>query len=254
MEKETIYVSGYLKTQDFNHDKAPEDIKRILIKTPFERYSDDIYSKMYQITHSSNVVMLTREKTKATLESDERKLNIAQSLLVLKTANKQIKVSSEKNEVIIDASIKNEIEKVLEQRFIDEGLALTPMTFEEGEEILHNMSRDELCEFVTDYWNLRANELGLTKEERDAGINYDDIDDEMVDFYIDGLMVQRDVTPEIIKFQIELLEDFIECDNQSLQGAPPKRKKIFAVIWVFTQYKKTFPTKTFNVFLSVAII
>lgn len=216
---------------------------RILLKTSFEKYSEEIYDKLYQIKHSE-VKIQEEERRKSALEYFQMRLDLAEILLIFKQQKGNIRISYGKTAKELSYELNRDIKELLENHYKGWDLDFSPMTFEEGKEILEQNLCEDVHDFIDDYWNEYATEWGLNEEERAGGYNYDDINDEMVELYINGASLRRSITIEQILNKIQELTKGVKANTK--RGAPIKNEKLIAAVSLFSDYKKKFNNKDFR--------
>lgn len=243
--KDTLLVSGDTGRPDL--EMSPEEFdefqkkeknhknafSRILIKSPFEDYTENIYQELLQIKYA-NVEFIKESRRKKALAYFKEKIEIATALLVCKTNTDGIGISNAKQRCKLSSFLKKKIEIALESEYKDAGLDYSPMTYDEGKEILENTLSEDVRDFIDEYWEEYAQESGLDALERLGGYSYDDIDDGMIEYYISGSSVKREITIEQIQKTIEELEEGVKANQR--KGAPRVNEKPYSALLVFTKY------------------
>lgn len=191
------------------------DFMKIISNTSFKDDADAIYDKLCRIRKAKDIQSEEDEEDKYDTNED---INLAKCLLLFKTAgDNNIRIEGKGGSIKAELpSIYNELlEERLKNIYITHKLNYSPMTFEEGKNILEN----NLCEDVVDFLNEY-----LTIEERAKG-NKIIIEDFMVEEYISLSESPKEVTPEQIKAKIKELE---EC-NRKGSGRKVKILRLCAV-------------------------
>lgn len=214
--------------------KAPENFydnfERILLKTPFEDESKSIFDKLLKIKNG-NAKILEEERRKRKLKKATELKSLAESLLVCKTGG-IIELKGLAYSFKITHNISTYIENKLEEEYKNAYLNYEPMTFEEGKEILEGNLCEDVAAFIDNYWHEWANAAGLTQEEMAMGHDYE-IDDELIETYIEGQELSKAITPEQIRGRIKTLEN--EIKSYTKKGAPIKNLKLHCAILVFQE-------------------
>ena len=131
----------------------------------------------------------------------------------------------------ITSSISTLIGTELENKYKEYGLHYEAMTFEEGKEILENRLCDDVESYIYDYWHDYAEWGGISEDEMGDYMN--NIDDELIESYIDGRSLSREITEEQIIGAINSMNDAIKRFNR--QGAPIKNAKLHKVVLLFKE-------------------
>jgi len=248
--KDTILVHGdtgrpdlEMSPEDFEEFQKKEnerkrDFSRILIKSPFEQYSENIYQELSQIK-SSNVEFVEESRRKEALAYFKKHIEIATALLICKTDTAGIGINNAKQRCKLSPYLKKEIEIVFESEYEDAKLDYSPMTYDEGKEILENNLCGDTHDFIDDYWEEYALENDLSEEEMSGGYSYDDIDDDMIEYYISCASLKREITVEQIQETLERLKEGANANQR--KGAPRTNEKPYSALLVFIKYgcKKT---------------
>lgn len=244
--KDTILVSGDIGRPDLEmspekfyefqkkKEKHRNDFIRILIKSPFEEYTEKIYQELLQIKYG-NVEFVEESRRIKALAYFREKKEIATALLVCKTDTDGIGINNAKQRCKLSPFLKKKIEAVLEAEYEDSGLDYTPMTYEEGKERLENNLCEDVRGFIEDYWEEYAQENGLNAEERSGGYSYDDIDDDMIEYFISGSKMKREITIDQIRETIAKLEEGVRANQR--KGAPRINEKPYSALLVFIKYR-----------------
>ena len=119
----------------------------------------------------------------------------------------------------------------MENKYKEYGLHYDAMTFEEGKEILENRLCDDVESFIYDYWHDYAESSGILEDE--LGDYMNNIDDELIESYIDGRSLSREITEVQIIGAINYINDTIKRSNR--KGAPVKNAKLHKVVLSFKE-------------------
>lgn len=241
VSKEDIKPKEFGKLENDGASDKDEEMEngfcRILLKTPFEECTKNIYDDLLLIKFG-DVKIEKEEKRKYSLELYRSLKEIAESLLTCKTAR-----SIEIRGILkakLPSDIKIKLESELEKQYKEHDLNFEDMTFEEGENILKNHLCDDVYEAIGDYWREYADEMDLGEEERAGGYSYDNIDDDIVYYYIEGKRVEKKITPAQIKRQLKWINEAIKANTR--HGAPPKNIKLNCAARVFMELDKYRPS------------
>ena len=215
-------------------NEAPENFynnfERILLKTSFEARAKHIFRKLIEIREGDTKI-LEEERRKKRLEKATKLKSIAESLLVCKTGG-----ITELKGMAYSFKITNNISVIIEHKLEEEYkkayLNYEPMTFEEGKAILEGNLCEDVALFIDNYWHEWANEAGLTQEEIAMGHN-NEIDDNLIEYFIEGQELEKAITPEQIRSKIRILESEIKSNKK--KGAPKKNLKLYCAILVFQE-------------------
>lgn len=224
MNKTTLVIKGD-KMKNISYE-VPEAFKRILIKTPFEKLYNDIYRELVRIKYNE---VKDLHNTKETKERLRHLLRLSYNLLVLKES-KDVKISSSKNSCELLPTMRDILINKIEEEYKKEKLNYTPMTYEEGEDDLTQSCTNS---WKDEYWEEYAYELGLTPEECSGGYDYNYVDEDMINNYIDCVDVEREISPYYIKIKIEEIENNLR--RYKKKGAPKKNLKLYAALQVFIE-------------------
>lgn len=205
---------------------------RILTKTPFEDDAKAIYDDLCRIK-TGDISIQNEEKRQRILEYDRKCLSVANAMLIFST-NYEVSLKGQNYEKELNSEMKKILEEATLERYKELHLNFSEMTFEEGKEILENNLCDDVDEFKSEYWKEYATEIDLTYEERAAGYNFLDIDDDMIWCYIAGKEMEGEITKQQIKSVISTLEKSIK-DNTK-KGRPIKNVRLFCAINTFMKH------------------
>ena len=213
--------------------KQKERFERILLKTRYEAKTQYLFDKLknnYTCYYRS-----TRYKNAQKKYFTDRKC-VSELLMMCKTegltalkGNKTIKLT---------ASISAFIESVLEEKYKMYGLHYEPMTFAEGKEILEKKLSNDVRDFVSDYWRQYAEMNGISEDEMQGCL--DQIDDEMIETYIEGNECPREINQEQIERTLNRLDRAIK--HYKKKGAPTKNYKLHAAVLEFNNIGLLKPT------------
>ena len=243
--KDTLLVTGGKRKINFTlppeelekiekeDEQHQESFLRILLKSPFEEYAKDIYQALSQIRYA-NVEFLNESRRKEVLAHLQKELEIATALLVCKTDTNGIIISSAKKRCKLPTFLKQKIEMALESEYKDADLDSSPMTYDEAREILECDLSEDVHDFIDNYWREYAIEAGLSAEEIAGGYSYDDIDDDMIEYYRSGSYLKREITIEQIQETINELKDRIKAKQR--KGAPRTNERQYSALLVFIKY------------------
>lgn len=208
--------------------KLKEKLKRILFKTQFEDKTEILLKGMIRVKDECEVKK-HNGLNKTQKEFFNQRKCVAESLLMYKKSgitalkgDKTIKITS-----LISTLIGTE----LENKYKEYGLHYEAMTFEEGKEILENRLCDDVESYIYDYWHDYAEWGGISEDEMGDYMN--NIDDELIESYIDGRSLSREITEEQIIGAINSMNDAIKRFNR--QGAPIKNAKLHKVVLLFKE-------------------
>lgn len=220
--------------QKENKEKYPEEVFSYILKeTPFKNYAKEIFEALLSIK-SGDISLMEEETMQRKKEHFLKLKDIAESLLICKT-NKEWGIYSGNRKSHLPSPLNEEMEKRLEEMYIEESLNQEPMTFEEGKTILEFEILGGNHEFVDEYWEMYAEESGLTDEEKAGGYTYD-IEDDMVEMYIENKYVSRDITKEQIMKKLSFIKQAIK--RNTCKGAPKKNLRLHCAINIFQQKKE----------------
>ncbi len=208
--------------------KLKEEVRRILLKTQFEDKTEFLLKAMIRVKDEREVKR-HNGLNKTQKEFFNQRKCVAESLLMYKkngiTALKGDKI------IKITSTISTLIGTELENKYKEYGLHYEAMTFEEGKEILENRLCDDVESFIYDYWHDYAEWSGISESEMGDYMN--NINDELIESYIDDRNLQREITEEQIIRAINYINDAIKRSNR--QGAPIKNSKLHKVALLFKE-------------------
>lgn len=213
---------------------------RILTKTPFEDDAKAIYDDLCRIK-TGNISIQEEKERQRILECGRRCLSVANAMLIFST-NDEVSLKGQNYEKELNFEMKKILEKATLERYKELHLNFSEMTFEEGKEILENNLCDDVYEFMNEYWEEYASEMGLNSEERAAGWNPEYIDDDMIWCYIAGKDMEREITKQQIKSVISAQEKVIK-DNTK-KGRPIKNVRLLCAINVFMRHHNYNPSNS----------
>lgn len=227
ISSEELYIS---QEREKEHKNA---FSRILIKSPFEEYTKDIYQELSRIKYSS-VIFVGESRRKNILTYLQDKVEIAKALLVCKEDFNGINISNAKQKCKLSLPLKENIEAVIESQYKEAQLNYSPITYDEGKDILENHQSEDIQNFIDDYWEEYALENDLSAEEKSGGYSYDDIDNDMIEYFISGNDIKREITPIQVQNTIERLQKEIKAYQK--KGAPRTNEKLYSALHVFIKY------------------
>lgn len=213
---------------------------RKLTKTPFEDDAKAIYDDLCRIK-TGDISIQNEEERQRILEYDRRCLSVANAMLIFST-NDEVSLKGQNYEKELNSEMKKILEEVTLERYKELHLNFSEMTFEEGKEILENNLCDDVYEFMNEYWEEYASEMGLNSEERAAGFHPEYIDDDMIWCYIVGKDMEREITKQQIESVISALEKDIK-DNTK-KGRPIKNVRLLCTINVFVRHHNYNPSNS----------
>ncbi|PDP59655.1 hypothetical protein [Prevotella intermedia] len=224
------YLEGYYDDKIIPVEETEEyKFCRILTKTPFEDDAKAIYDDLCRIK-TGDISIQKEEERQRSLKHDRTCLGVANALLVLST-NNEVSLKGKNYEKELNPEMKKMLEEATLKIYKELRLDFTDMTFEEGKEILEGNLCDDIYEFMDEYWEEYAFEMGLNSEERAGGWNPEYIDDDMIWCYIGGKALQREITKQQITSVISTLEKDIK--NNTKNGRPIKNIRLLCAIHVF---------------------
>lgn len=225
---------------DFTIPKGTDKEKELHLSLEGTRFEDKagfIFDKLYTICNA-NIESVEESRKKRSLLHLKECLEIAESLLICKTASSNIYISSEKyKETVLPSTIRTILEKELEKTYIDYKMSIREMSYKEGEELLRGVFmypfRDEntweyrkpvldwICErYNTDYQGFIDDYL--CKEP-----TMEDIQDFITDKYYSC----EEIECEQIKDTIEEIKQLIK--ENTTKGAPIKNLRQLYAVRVF---------------------
>lgn len=211
-------------------EKQYNNLSRILIKTPYESKSEEILDKLLQIKNW-DAKILEEDRRKRKLERATELKSIAESLLACKSGG-ITELKSKTHTFKITQTTSEIIECKLEEEYKKAHLHYEPMTFEEGKEILEGNLCEDVSSFIDNYWHEWANEAGLSNEEIASGHNFE-INDELIEYYIEGQEIAQEITPKQIGGKIKELNKEIKANTK--KGAPKRNIKLHCAILIFQE-------------------
>jgi len=218
--------------------KRKSAFSRILIKSPFEEYTENIYQELSQI-ESANVEFVEESRRKESLAYFKKLTEIATALLICKTDTAGIGISNAKQRCKLSPYLKKEIEAIFESEYKGFRLNYSPLTYDEGKKILKNNRYKDARDFIDDYWveHTLGNDLGA--QEKSGKYSYHDINDDMIKCFISVTRMKRKITVEQIQETLERLKEKEKVNQR--KGAPRINEKPYSALLVFIKYgcKKT---------------
>ena len=208
--------------------KLKEEVRRILLKTQFEDKTEFLLKGMIRVkagrdVKRHNVLNKTQKEFFA-----QRKC-VAESLLMYKKSG--IAALKGDKTIKITSTISTLIGTELENKYKEYGLHYEAMTFEEGKEILENKLCDDVESFIYEYWHDYAEWNGVSEDEMGDYMN--DIDDELIESYIEGRRLSREITEEQIVGTINNINTAVKRFNR--KGAPIKNTRLHELVLLFKE-------------------
>ena len=213
--------------------KQMERLKRILFNTRYESKTQFLFDKLIKLTNNYfkyNGLNRTQEQFFI-----NRKC-VVESLLMCKTGG-IIALKGDKT-IKLTTSISTVIESALEDKYKEYGFHYEPMTFDEGKEILEKKLCSDVYDFVRDYWKQYADMNEISEEE--MGNCFEEIDDELIESYIEGNECPREINEEQIERALNRLDAAMKRYNK--KGAPKKNYKLHAAVLEFKNIGLSKPT------------
>lgn len=208
--------------------KIEEKLSRILLKTQFEDKTEILLKSMIRVKDGRDVKR-HNGLNKTQKEFFTQRKCVAESLLMYKKSG--ITALKGDKTIKITSTISTLIGTELENKYKEYGLHYEAMTFEEGKEILENRLYDDVESFIYDYWHDYAEWGGISEDEMGDYMN--NIDDELIESYIDGRSLSREITEVQIIGAINYINDAIKRSNR--KGAPIKNAKLHKVVLSFKE-------------------
>lgn len=201
---------------------APEAFKRILIKTPFEEWCDEIYSYLVVIKDTE-------------FDYDDwynqnwyNQIDVCNNLLILKESN-DIEIRSPKGKSNLSPSMIDMLIQELEKEYKRLELDWIPMSEKEAKKQLNQSSANS---WKDKYWGRHQEESNLVPQENTHRFDYNYIDTSMIWSYIYDNRIIEEITPLNIKNAIKRLECKLESKKR---GAPTKNLRLHAALQVFVE-------------------
>lgn len=227
-----------LKFLNFMSEDHKNDFLRILLKTEFESYSENIYQDL-AIVKYGNAESLSESARKNCLDSLQKKLDIANSLMILKADTNGINISNAKQKYKLPSFIKDQIEAEVEKLYRLYGLDLVPMLYEEAKDILNTAfsypEYDYSVEEVTGTTKWICDNYGVSFSEfMDHFYKSTPPDDVIETFAEENLTICENITLEQIQTVINDLQEGIKRYNK--KGRPIKNIQSHAALLVLEKY------------------
>ena len=210
-------------------------LERVLYKTKYETDFSYFFQELLGIKKTLCCKMSYKEMRQSQLEILNDMLCVAKLLLMCKSGGIK-EIIGTKDKIRTTTRVSAYIEAKLEDEYKRGFMSYEDMTFEEGKEELeeclrHGVMSLEVSEFIKD-WN------GVDSDGDDAwyiveDMTTEDITDEMIEYYIAGRSVRREITNEQISRTIFRLEE--EFNQWNRRGAPKKNDNLHRVMKVFSR-------------------
>lgn len=198
-------------------------LERVLYKTKYETECSYFFKELLDIKKTLCSKMSYKEMRQSQLEILNDMLCVAKSLLMCKSGGIK-EIIGAKDKIKTTTRVSASIESILEDEYKRGFMSYEDMTFEEGKEELeeclrHGVMSLEVSEFIKDWNRVDSDGDGDDAWYIVEDMTTEDITDEMVEYYIAGRSVQREITNEQISRTIFRLEEFNQWNRR---GAPKK--------------------------------
>lgn len=212
---------------------------RILLKTSLEEFTDKIYTELSKL-RCADVMSVRKSMDDVKKNSIQHCLEVAESLLVLKTGKENIKVSNAKKSVTLNnQGLIGIIERSLVEQYKLFRLNCRLMTFEEGKKELENYNNDPAVkDWIDGYISEYMEMIDLSYEEKMLYSEWSitDIDEDMIEYYISNSLISDNT---ISTEQIETTINQLKSDKKELtkRGANRRNYKLYAALLIFIDCK-----------------